>query len=138
MDLQKQFYRYAVVGGLAFVVDAGSLYILTEYLQLYVLTSAAAAFSLGLLINYGLSVAWVFDVRVYDRRGIEFFLFAVIGVIGLGLNEGFIWFFIEKAGYYYLIAKCLSAGLVFCWNFFARKFLLFQRTQGKLQCRKVF
>lgn len=121
-----QFVRYLFVGGAAFVVDFGSLYVLTEYVGIYYLTSAAIAFLLGLLANYLLSIFWVFSRRTLERRWLEFGIFALIGVVGLGLNELFIWFFTEHFQLYYMISKLIATALVLLWNFTARKFLLFR------------
>ena len=73
-----QLFRYTFVGGLAFIVDFGTLFILTEYLNLFYLISAGIAFILGLITNYALSVNWVFSNRTLDSKGMEFFLFTVI------------------------------------------------------------
>jgi len=121
-----QFFRYSVVGGGAFVIDFSSLYVLTEYAGIYYLTSAAIAFLLGLLASYLLSIVWVFNRRTVERRWVEFGVFALIGVVGLGLNELFIWFFTEHFHLYYMISKLVATGLVLIWNFAARKFLLFR------------
>lgn len=121
-----QFFRYLFVGGAAFVVDFGSLFLLTEYAGIYYLTSAAIAFLLGLLVNYLLSIVWVFNRRTVERRWVEFGVFALIGVVGLGLNELFIWTFTERFHLYYMVSKLVATGLVLIWNFAARKFLLFR------------
>jgi putative flippase GtrA len=55
----------------------------------------------------------------------EFLIFAVIGLVGLGLNEGIIWSFTDLAHFHYLISKIISAIVIFSWNFFARKRILF-------------
>jgi putative flippase GtrA len=47
-------------------------------------------------------------------------------MVGLGLNEVFIWFFTAEVGFYYLISKIISAIIVLFWNFFARKYVLFK------------
>lgn len=120
-----QLFRYTFVGGLAFIVDFGTLYLLTEFINLHYLISAAAAFILGLLTNYFLSVKWVFSNRTIDSRGIEFLLFAVIGLIGLGLNELFLWIFTDLFSIYYLFSKIITAVFVYFWNFLARKYVLF-------------
>ncbi len=62
-----QFLSYSLVGGLAFVVDYGSLWLLTEKCHLYYLISAAIAFLLGLTVNYLLSTTWVFTERKYNN-----------------------------------------------------------------------
>lgn len=121
-----QLFRYLFVGGAAFIVDLTLLFILTNYLGVYYLISAAIAFILGLIINYFLSVKWVFNRRNLENRTFEFGIFAVIGIIGLGLNEVFIWFFTQDLQIYYLFSKILAAVIILFWNFFARKFMLFR------------
>jgi len=50
-----QLLRYTFVGGLAFIVDLGSLFALTEFAGLHYLVSASLSFLLGLATNYTLS-----------------------------------------------------------------------------------
>jgi putative flippase GtrA len=121
-----QFTRYLVVGGLAFLLDFGSLYLLTEFAGLHYLISAAVAFLIGLVANYCLSRLWVFDRRTLESVTAEFLIFAGIGIVGLGLNEAIMWFVAEKIHFHYLVAKAISAGIVLIWNFGARKSVLFR------------
>lgn len=121
-----QFFRYAFAGGVAFAVDFCLLYILTDFFQVYYLISAAISFIPGLLVNYFLSVYWVFNRRLLKNRSTEFFFFTLIGLGGLGLNELFMWFFTDVVGFHYLISKIISTGLGYLWNFFAKKFFLFR------------
>ena len=51
-NLLIQFVRYFFVGGFAFIVDFGLLYILTEYAGLHYLLSATLSFIAGLVVNY--------------------------------------------------------------------------------------
>lgn len=120
-----QFLRYIFVGGIAYAVDFGSLFFLTEVIKIHYLISAAIAFILGLLTNYTLSIFWVFARRALTNRQMEFLIFAIIGLVGLGLNEGIIWFFTDLVHFHYLISKVFSAIAVFFWNFFGRKKILF-------------
>jgi len=122
-----QLIRYTFVGGFAFIVDFGTLFLLTEYLNLHYLVSAAIAFILGLVTNYFLSIGWVFTRHTVSDKRIEFIVFALIGLVGLGLNELFLWLFTDLAGMYYLISKILTAVLVYLWNFFVRKLILFNK-----------
>ena len=73
-----QLFRYTLVGGLAFVVDFGTLALLTERLGIHYLHAAAISFVLGLSINYGLSVFWVFDKHRLDNRFREFAIFSLL------------------------------------------------------------
>ncbi len=122
----QQLARYVVVGGLAFVIDFGSLYLLTSHAGLHYLASAALAFLLGLTANYLLSRTWVFQNRTLSSTTIEFLAFAGIGLVGLGLNEVIMWCGSEFLHLHYLLAKIVSTAIVFIWNFTARKLTLFR------------
>ena len=122
-----QLIRYGFVGGVAFVADYASLYIFTEWLGVQYLVSAAIAFIIGLTFNYILSNLIVFTTHRLNNRWLEFSIFAIIGVIGLGLNEFIMYCACEMIGMHYMIAKLISTALVFFWNFFARKLTLFYK-----------
>jgi putative flippase GtrA len=122
-----QLIRYTFVGGFAFLIDFGTLYALTEFINLHYLLSAGIAFILGLTTNYLMSIRWVFDSRNIQNKKLEFALFALIGLVGLGLNELFIWIFTDLLTIYYLLSKILTTVLVYLWNFFARKTILFNK-----------
>lgn len=118
-DTKLQFFRYLFVGGFAAIVNIGSLYIFTEFLHLYYLISNILGFLLGLTTNYLLS-KWLIFVDSELNKVIEFIIYAIIGVIGLGIDTFFVWL-ITNLGIYYIISKVISTCLVFIWNFFGRK-----------------
>ena len=122
-----QLIRYTFVGGLAFLVDFGLLYILTEYGHLHYLLSATVSFTVGLFVNYLISKIWVFTETTINKRGLEFLVFALIGVVGLGFNALFLWIFTDCLGIYYLVSKLMTTAIVYFWNFFARKYILFNK-----------
>ena len=124
--LLVQFVRYFFVGGFAFVVDFGLLYILTEYAGLHYLLSATLSFISGLLVNYIISCIWVFSNSKFKNRLVEFLFFAAIGVVGLLLNDALIWLFTDCIGTHYMFSKIVAAAMVYLWNFFARKYLVFR------------
>ena len=124
--LLVQFVRYFFVGGFAFVVDFGLLYILTEYAGLHYLLSATLSFISGLLVNYIISCIWVFSNSKFKNRLVEFLFFAAIGVVGLLLNDALIWLFTDCIGTPYMFSKKVAAAIVYLWNFFARKYLVFR------------
>jgi putative flippase GtrA len=122
-----QLIRHTFVGGFAFLIDFGTLFMLTEYLDFHYLLSAGIAFTLGLVTNYLISIRWVFATRNFSNKKLEFIMFMVIGLVGLGLNELFIWIFTDLFAIYYLLSKILTTMLVYLWNFFARKMILFSK-----------
>ena len=123
-----QLFRYTFVGGIAFIVDFSSLYFLTDFAGFHYLYSAAIAFILGLVVNYILSILWVFKSRAVNKKIIEFTIFAIIGIVGLGLNEVMIWFFTERLNLHYLFqSKLISTVIIYFWNFLARKYILYNK-----------
>ena len=124
-SVAPQLVRYALVSVIALVADVGTLYTFTQYGHVYYLASAAIGFLIGVVVNYLLSLKWVFRQRVFANSSIEFALFAGIGVVGLALNEVGMWFIKEQLGFHYLGAKAITTIAVFFWNFGARKALLF-------------
>ena len=125
-NLLIQLIRYTIVGGLAFIVDFGLLFLLTEYFGLYYILSATCSFLAGLLVNYYISTAWVFESTIKSKQ-LEFTLFSLIGVVGIGLNDLLIWTFTEKFHIYYMLSKLITAILVYLWNFLGRKYLVFSK-----------
>ena len=135
-----QFFRYIFVGGFAFGVDYGVLTLLVEAFGFNAKLAAVISFVLGLAVNYILSTFWIFKNSKINNRLAEFAAFALIGVIGLGINELIIWLFDDiiaphkPIGFipedkYYLIGKLVSTVIVFVWNFAARKFIIFNKNK---------
>jgi putative flippase GtrA len=120
-----QLFRSIIAGAIAFAVDFGTLFILTEYFHIYYLISSCISFIFGVTTVYILSVIFVFKARAFKNRALEFGIFAFIGVIGLGLNQLILWFFTEKVHFHYLASKVVATAIVFLWNFFSRKFILY-------------
>lgn len=130
-NLLVQFMRYFFVGGCAFAVDFGTLALFTEIFHFHYILSNTISFILGLLVNYFISIFWVFTNPNLKNRKVEFILFAIIGVVGLGLNNLFLWVFTQGLAIYYLLSKILAAAICYLWNFFARKYLLFNKKSNE-------
>jgi len=123
--LTPELMKYTIVGGMAFGIDFFILYMLTRYLNVHYLISAAIGFSIGLIFNYVLSILWVFSKRSVLNKTKEFLIFALIGVAGLCLNEIFLFIFTESFGYHYMVSKLFTTALVYIWNFTVRRYFLF-------------
>lgn len=120
-----QFLRYIFVGGVAAIVNIGSLYVFKEIFDIYYLVANIISFVLGLLTNYMLSKTYVFAKEKSMNRTIEFINYTLIGVIGLGFDTLFIWIITDVIGVYYIVSKIISTCIVFVWNFFGRKMLYY-------------
>ena len=120
-----QLFRSLVAGGIAFVADVAILFLLTEQFGVHYLLSAAFGFVAGIVITYLISIWWVFHTRRMQRALLEFGLFALFGATGLLLNEAIMWGLVEFAAVHYLAAKIVATVVVFFFNFFSRKRVLF-------------
>lgn len=120
------FVKYLFAGGLGFVLDYGILTLCFEILGWHYLVSAASGFSAGLLFVYASSNKWVFTYRsMEDKKLVEFTIFLLIGIIGLGLTILSMWVLVDVFGIYPLISKLLTTAVVLLWNFGARKIILY-------------
>ena len=134
LSLFWEFFRYAVVGGIAFLADYGTLFLFQELIltggtpwELFI--STAAGFIVGLIVNYVLSLTFVFGKSVA-----AFLIFTVVGVIGLGLTELIMYLGTELLHISYLIVKIAAAAIVLVWNYVGRKVLIFDR-KGKIETK---
>jgi putative flippase GtrA len=128
-NVTVQFIRYTFVGGFAFLVDFSLLYLFTEYVGFHYIASASISFVAGLFTNYFISVKWVFTASKIKNRKLEFIFFALIGIAGLILNAIFLYVFTDIFKIYVMYSKIISAALIYLWNFFARKYLIFNNSK---------
>ncbi|MDP6345247.1 MAG: GtrA family protein [Alphaproteobacteria bacterium] len=117
--------RYFVVSGVALAADVTALYLLSQWFGAHYLIANPIAFILGAVVAYLGSVHWAFRSRRLQNAGLEFAIFAAIGVAGLVVNEAVLWLGIEVAALSLLLAKFGAAGASFAFNFVVRKLLLF-------------
>jgi len=122
--LLLQIFKFAIVGGIAFVIDYVTLIICKEVFHLNTLLSAAIAFTVSVIINYILSVKWVFDVSDKHSGKRNFIIFIVFSVMGLGLTELIMWIGEDLLHISYLIVKIVATIIVMIFNFITRKIFL--------------
>ncbi len=121
-----QLFRYFFVSAASLAVDFLVLALFTEIFHFHYLVSAAISYLAGLVFNYFLSVVWVFHTRRVDNRTVEFGVFALIGVAGMGINELTMWLFVDIFAIHYLVSRLISAGIGYAWKYVARKLVLFK------------
>ena len=120
MKLIKQIIRFAIVGFIATIIDYALLYILTEYFHIYYLISSVIWFTSSLIVNYILSVIWVFDVK-NKKANQKILLFVILSIIGLIINQIILYTLSDLLNIYYMISKLISTIIVMIYNFITRK-----------------
>ena len=121
-----QLLRSLFAGGISFVLDTTVLVLLTQYAHIHYLIAATVGFLFGLCLNYLLSIRWVFPNRSMESSQKEFTVFILVGIVGLVMNNFFLWLFTDLLSVYYIYSKFMALVFVYFWNFSARKFLLFR------------
>lgn len=132
--LISEFLRYVVVGGIAFIADSGVLALFKEFIltggsSIELFFCTAFGFVAGLIINYVLSLVFVFrkgENKGNARSVSGFIVFTIVGLIGLGLTELGMYVGVFVFQWHYIITKIIVAGLVTVWNYVGRKLLVFK------------
>ena len=122
--LFAQIIKFGFVGGTSFLIDAGILFLLTEFAGVHYLISGAISFTASVIYNYILSIKWVFDAKEDVNKVQELAVFIGLSVIGLGLNQLFMWLFVDIFHIYYMLSKIIATAIVMVYNFVTRKIFL--------------
>ena len=108
----KQFLKFAVVGLISFGIDWGMLIALVELFHLDFLMSTTISFVTSVVVNYWLSMKYVFTI------------FTILSVIGLGLNDLYMFVGVTFLSIGYQAMKAIATFLVTWYNYFSRRFFL--------------
>lgn len=122
--LIKQIVKFGFVGGSAFLIDAGILFLLTDFCGIHYLVSGMISFTVSVIYNYILSVKWVFDAKTDGNKAQELIVFIGLSVIGLGINQLFMWILVDLAKIYYMASKIVATFIVMIYNFITRKIFI--------------
>ena len=141
----NQILKFGIVGVISFFVDFIITMIISTILRnfLFIETSYAAVigaffgFIISVIVNYILSMNYVFERRNDMNRKKEFIIFIILSTFGLIINELIILFCIDviydnwlwlnnfvSDGLITAIAKIIATGIVMVYNFITRKIFL--------------
>ena len=129
MKLFGQIIRFGMVGALCFVIDYGIMIFLTEVVGIPYLISSAISFTVSVIVNYTLSMRFVFDGNKDTNRMIQCLVFIILSIIGLGINQFIMWFMGEKMGIFYMFSKIVATAIVMVYNFVTRKLILERKSR---------
>ncbi len=149
-SLIKEMLRYCVAGGSAFVCDLltktlFNTFILPESMGEFsvfgfvnewrVTLATTAGFIVGLIVNYLISVFFVFtsESQKEKGRGIKAFLvYLAVSLVGLLVNIG-----VTQLGcnllsveqenvVLFMLVSCVAAGVALIWNYIGRKVFIYK------------
>ena len=125
-----QMVKFGAVGFLCFLIDYGIMLLLTELAGVNYLISCCISFSVSVIVNYLLSMHFVFAAKANMKKRTQFVIFVILSIIGLGLNQLFMWLFVDLVHIPYQIAKLVVTAIVMLFNFVTRKVFLEEKEQA--------
>ena len=137
----SEIIRFAVTGGVCFLVELAVLVLLKGSLGIDTLIATPIAFLVSVILNYLLCVAWVFRGSKNRSTGTKAG-FLITSLIGLGLNELLMLLFRLILGEdaviltlgsrtinMYVLNKCLATLIVMIWNYFSKRAVLYRKAE---------
>lgn len=119
-----QFARFLVVGGISFAVDYGLYVVLFHYLGVQYLLASTISFSLSLILNYVLTLKFVFEAKPGRNIALEFTIYIGLNIIALGLNQLILFIAVDGLGISPFVGKLIATAVVLVYNFISRKILI--------------
>ena len=126
--LGQQIMKFGVVGLLCFAIEYVLLIVIKEVLGWNVILANTIAFTVSAVVNYILSIVFVFDTAKKANKGKQFAVFFMLAVGGLIINN-----IVLKLGTMvldpfwsrsYIIVKPFATGVVMVYNFITRKLFI--------------
>jgi putative flippase GtrA len=123
--LRKEFLRYFGISIFCFGIDFSLLFLMTHHLSFHYLVSAFLAIFVGNILNYNLSIRFVFSHRKLQERSRELTIFLCVGLGAIPFHHLILWICTESFSIHYLQSKVIAAGASFILIFGLRKYILF-------------
>ena len=98
--------------------------LLKERLGIHYLISSTISFTVSVIVNYILSITFVFETDKSKNKVGEFVIFVCLSVIGLGINALCMWVAVEFIHIHYMLSKIGATAVVMVYNFVTRKIFI--------------
>ncbi len=122
----KHAFKYYLVGASGVLVNLGILFALTEFVGLWYLLSSTIAIYVSITSNFLFNKTWTFrDTVIKQRDFLMYGKFIGVSLVGMGIQLGFNYMFVEKLSVYYLLAALMSIMIASSVNFVLNRRLTF-------------
>lgn len=136
-DLIQQILKFGIVGFICFLIDFGITTGLANICGVHYLISKFLGFVISAVVNYLLSIRFVFTSKKEMDKHKEFTGFIILSAIGLLINEIVMFVCIDGIYMHTLslqnmisnewmvsISSVIATGIVMVYNFISRKIFL--------------
>ncbi len=115
--------RFAAVGLSAFAIDY-VLFLVLHLVGIPYLIANIASYTISTVYNFVLSMRFVFSGKASQSRAQQLGIFLALSVVGLVLNELYLYLFVSYLGIAPALSKVVATFLVTIFNFITRKYFL--------------
>ena len=135
--LMEQILKFGVVGFVCFLIDFGITTGLANIFGVHYLISKFLGFVVSAVVNYILSIKFVFTQKKKMDKSKEFTVFIILSAFGLLINEVVMYICIDIAHAKSIflqaaisnklmvsISSIIATGIVMVYNFISRKLFL--------------
>lgn len=120
----KHFIKYALIGITGVTLDMILYYVLNTYTDMHYQIANLISVSLGISNNFILNALLNFKVK--DRLTMRFIQFYSVGLFGLLISAGLLYWFIEILCLNEMLSKAFTIGIVTLIQFNLNKIITFK------------
>lgn len=117
----KSLFKFAIVGGIGFLINTFILYILTDKFNLFYALSAIVSIQSAVIVQFLLNNSWTFHNNNKLSLFKKFIKYESVNIFGTFLNYIILIFLTEIFGIYYLLSNLISVFVVFLFNYYNSK-----------------
>lgn len=117
-----KFLKFGITGLTGMVIDFSITFLLKEKIKIHRYIASSAGFICAASSNYFINRIWTFQ-STNPRVLMEYGAFLVVSVIGLAINNLFLFLFEKRMNFY--LAKLFAIGVTMIWNFLANYLFTF-------------
>jgi putative flippase GtrA len=120
-----KFIKFCVVGFTGMGIDFGTTWLLKEKIRINKYIANSAGFVIAATSNYIWNRLWTFQSE-NSHIAEEYFLFIIISVAGLGINNLLVYIFSDRMKFNFYLSKLFAIAVVTLWNFVMNLIITFR------------
>lgn len=123
----KMLVKYGISGGMAALVQVGTLVFLVERISMDHIPAAALAFIVSAFVAFTFQKFWTFRDHSLSRGHFQMISYLALAVVAFLLTMFLMYMFIEVLNVWYVLAQIVTIGLVTIITFLTNKNIIFNR-----------
>ena len=118
------FLKFFIVGGFCGFLDLLLLYFFTDILHIWYFYSGIIAFMIISIVSFLLNKNITFQDKNKNHVS-QYAKYAVIILVGMAINNSFLYIFTDIVGIWYIISRVFSSLIALTWNYTMSKKIIF-------------